>query len=401
MSDIDLPGLIVPVEARIDKLEKGLKRASDLQTRSALAMEKRAKLSAEKIGASYEGIGTRISASFKNLAVPFAGGLAGGVVGGIFSAALGSVSTDIRGVIGDLGDLNDASQRIGIDTESLQGLQHGFKLQGVEINDTTAALEKFVDGIGQAAQGEGTLKATFDRAGISIRDQNGKLKSTKTLLKEYADLVNNAPDPASKMALITDAFGRGGKGMVNAMDGGSAAIDAMITKAKEGGYVLDNDLVQEAAALDDKFDLLTGRVKTFFQAMVVHGAEALGVITSLKDSLPTLDALAGGTPANLLGQPLAEALTNDQALLDASQGQLKDMSAAYDDLQFSVTQATRAISDEIPYLIELGDTKTANNLDTITAKMDDLTGRFVAGKVPIEDYQRGMADLQGEARDAL
>ena len=56
------------------------------------------------------------------------------------------------------------------------------------------------------------------------------------------------------MALVSDAFGRGGKAMVGALDGGGAAVDDMVQKAKDGGYVLDSQLVSKAAELDGNID---------------------------------------------------------------------------------------------------------------------------------------------------
>ena len=44
----DLPGLVVDIEARIDKLEKGLKRANAAQNRASDQMERRARQSADK-----------------------------------------------------------------------------------------------------------------------------------------------------------------------------------------------------------------------------------------------------------------------------------------------------------------------------------------------------------------
>lgn len=49
--DTGLPGLVVEIEARIDKLEKGLKRANAAQAKAANDMERRAKANADKISA--------------------------------------------------------------------------------------------------------------------------------------------------------------------------------------------------------------------------------------------------------------------------------------------------------------------------------------------------------------
>ncbi len=43
----NLPGLVVDVEARIDKLEKGMQRAAKAQARGSNQMERRAQRSAQ------------------------------------------------------------------------------------------------------------------------------------------------------------------------------------------------------------------------------------------------------------------------------------------------------------------------------------------------------------------
>jgi tape measure domain-containing protein len=74
-----LPGLIVEIEGRVDKLEKALKRANKAQSGSANAMERRAKQSADRINATYGAMGNQIGATFKKMIGPALalGGVAG------------------------------------------------------------------------------------------------------------------------------------------------------------------------------------------------------------------------------------------------------------------------------------------------------------------------------------
>lgn len=225
-------------------------------------------------------------------------------------------------------------------------------------------------------------------------------------MKEFADLVNRTPDAAGKMALVTDAFGRGGKAMVGPMDGGSAALDDMVSKAKDGGYVLDTQLVAKAAELDDKFDRVTARVKTFFQTIVVEAAQATGVIDRFGErvdaTIPDLSLTAEGPKAeNLLGNSLAGKLAADPGAMKAAEADLRELQAAYDDLEFSVTQASMGISNEIPYLIEIGDTGAAEKLAAITGEMDDLTGKVQQGLIPTDEYSKEMVGLTTAAKEAL
>ena len=50
MTATDLPGLVVPIEARITALERGLQKANRAQQRAAAEMEGRAKKLLDRVG---------------------------------------------------------------------------------------------------------------------------------------------------------------------------------------------------------------------------------------------------------------------------------------------------------------------------------------------------------------
>lgn len=64
------PGLIVDVEARITKLERGLKQANDRQRKAAGEMERRAKQSADRIENTYGKMTRNVGAGFQRLVGP-------------------------------------------------------------------------------------------------------------------------------------------------------------------------------------------------------------------------------------------------------------------------------------------------------------------------------------------
>ncbi|HHW34332.1 MAG TPA: tape measure protein [Paracoccus solventivorans] len=109
-----LPGLVIDIEARINKLEQGLKRANDRQRKAAREMEATAKRSADKISKTYEGMGKRMQSVF---AMPglIRGGL--GVLGG------GAIALQIR----QYGRLADEATR----------MQNALRVVGLEGADLT------------------------------------------------------------------------------------------------------------------------------------------------------------------------------------------------------------------------------------------------------------------------
>ena len=97
----EMTGLIVDVEARINKLERGLAKANQTQRKAARQMEKTAEDNARRIGKAYDGIGPRIGKSLgaiKGLALPFAGGFLGGIAAGGVAGIVGNLDRVAEGI---------------------------------------------------------------------------------------------------------------------------------------------------------------------------------------------------------------------------------------------------------------------------------------------------------------
>jgi hypothetical protein len=197
---------------------------------------------------------------------------AGTVAIGVLAASLASGA--LRNAIKSVADLADSANRVGIDVEAFQGLQRGFQLAGVEATGFANSMEIFTQRLGEAVDGAGPLAKILRDNGIAIKDQNGEIRPTLDLLREFAWVIGSTATQAEKLALLNDAFGRSGRALSEAMSGGSAAIDGMIQSAIEGGYVLDEELVKRASELDDKFDDLTTRAMVFFKTLAVGTGEA-------------------------------------------------------------------------------------------------------------------------------
>lgn len=112
----DLPGLVVDIEARIDKLEKGLKRANAAQNRASDQMERRARQSADKLRDTYGRAGDGILATFKRLGP----GLAGGLVGGLTVGALSGLSQNLGRIVNETAQIGDEAKRAGVSVRALQ-----------------------------------------------------------------------------------------------------------------------------------------------------------------------------------------------------------------------------------------------------------------------------------------
>ena len=384
--------LIVMLEARISEFEKRMKTAERTGAKSYQGLQRGSSLATRRMEADAISAAARINQAMGSIHTQI-GGFAKAFAGGLVVGALSGIASAARNAVGEMADLADLADQIGIDVENLQGLQQGLKLAGVE--DATASLQGFTARLGDAAAGEGALADVMAEAGVKLKDRNGNMRDTLDILRDYADVVKNAPDAAAKMALVTEAFGKSGKAMVLAMSEGSAGIDGMIAEARAAGGVIDQDMIRKAAELDDKFDQVGARIGAIFKSGVISAAEFFGMFDRLDDLIPQ------GAAKNMLGDDLAAALEENSTALEKSKADLEQMGLLYDQLQQKVTFAADAISNEIPYLLELGQNDLALQLSDITGEMALLVAKVKEGKMPASELDAEMQKLITKAGVAL
>ena len=428
MSDAD-ERLIVMLEARISEFEKRMAKAEGTATRSYKGMRRGSQSATRAMERDMALASVRINQSLASISGQI--GKFGAAFGiGLGVGALSSFASAARGAVRNMADLADQADRIGMDVETFQGLKAGLQLSGVAANEAAGGLENFAQRLGDAASGQGELYKTLSRSGVAIRDQSGELRSTVDVMRDFADAVQGVQSPAERMAMVTDAFGKGGKAMVLAMAEGSAGIDEMIRLARESGVVIDEEMIRKAAKLDDQFDLVAQRMKTIWQTGVIGAAEFFGLVDSLSGtffqnsanyeailekfgSADAAAAMAGGWLA------LEEILKQSNAVEI-----LGDMAYSYDVLQNTANRATSAmagdiaaLSEEYPILgqalgnmagevdrlsaalqaaLDAGDVEAAkqyqaelgvavDNLSEVIAKVDEISGLDLSGAVSWAD----------------
>lgn len=386
--------LVVMLEARISEFEKRMAAAERRGTRTYTGLQRGSARATAQMEADALRAAGRINQALATVHSQI-GGFAKAFAGGVAVSALSGLAGAARAAVGEMADLADVADRVGIDVESFQGLQQGLKLAGVDASEATDALQAFTDRLGDAAKGQGTLAQVMAQSGVALTDSNGKMRNTLDILRDYADVVKNSPDAAQKMALVTEAFGRGGKAMVLAMSEGRAGIDGMISDARAAGGVIDESMIRKAAELDDKFDLVGQRIGAIFKSGIVSAAEFFGMFDRLDDLIPQ------GAAENLLGADLANALAENSTALEKSKEDLAELAYLYDQLQAQVTAAADTISNEIPYLVEIGADDLALELSDVTGEMGLLVAQVKDGKIPADQLGAEMQKLIDRAALAL
>ncbi|MFT6535426.1 MAG: hypothetical protein ACJAQU_000318 [Loktanella salsilacus] len=388
-----LPGLIVEIEGRVDKLEKALKRANKAQGTSATAMERRAKQSADKINSTYGAMGDKITGAFKKLGP--------GLVAGLSIGAVAAITSQMGSVVRAIAEIGDAAKIAGVSVERFQQLKFVATENRVEIDALTDGLKELSLRADEfVVTGGGSAADAFKRLGYGAADLSSKLDDPAALFAEIIDRMNDL-DKAAQIRVSDEIFGgSGGEQFVQLMGQGEGAIQATMDRAKEAGAVLDADLIKKAEDLDRRFAALQTRTSTFFKSLVIEVADAGAKITGLSSDVDDLfrtahqaDGLLGpGVVAEL--DASADAAGDNAVVI----GQLRQQ---YEGLSDQSVVLAPQLEMAAVQLRAFGEADAAAELATVAGEMRTLSNDMLDGTVSAEDFEAQLQALVDRAGDAF
>ena len=181
------------------------------------------------------------------------GSLQSAVVGVIGSAALGGLVKSLADVADRLGK---TSARLGISTEDLQKFRFAAEQSGIEVSTFDTALQRFTRRSAEAAEGTGVAKDAFKELGISLKNNDGTLKSNTQLLKEVADAFKGTQSQADRVRLAFKLFDTEGVKLINLLQQGSWAINAFGDQLESVNGVITDKSISAAEQFNDRLNIL-------------------------------------------------------------------------------------------------------------------------------------------------
>lgn len=400
MSDINMPGLIIPIEARIDRLEKSLAKAGQAQQRAARQMEAQARQNAERIGQSYARMPDGIVTAFnrlRGLAMPFAGGFLGGLAAGGVAQTVDS----LRHVATEIANIGNEARRAGLGTDAFQEWAYVANQNRISIDALTDGFKELSLRADEfITTGAGSAAEAFARLGFSAEDLRRRLENPSRLMLEIMRRLQGF-DRAAQIRIADEVFGgTGGERFVELLSQGQAALQATINRAHETGAVLDAELIARAEETDRAFRDLTTRVENFGKRAALAIAEALVEMADFRERLDRVfpDEAQGRA---ILGDQLYDALNRDRDALDQNAEAATRLRERYASLTDEASTAAGSLTQAVPQLASWGYTDQAANIGTIAEAMRALVSQFEAGEISAEDFTARLSDLQAEAAQAF
>lgn len=189
------------------------------------------------------------------------------------SLSVAGLSAWVKNAINAADEMSKIGQRAGVAVKDVAGLQLAFRQSGVSAEQFVPIMAKLGVAV---ANGNDALKAM----GISSRNADGSLKSTRQVLGEVSNAFSGYEAGANKTALAVKLFGEEGAKIMPLLNGGAQALDDYDAMAKKLGLTLEEDVAQQAEKFNDTIDLMG------------EGMQGVGRQVAA-ELLPTLSGLAG------------------------------------------------------------------------------------------------------------
>ncbi|WP_457660981.1 phage tail tape measure protein [Sinorhizobium medicae] len=239
---------------------------------------------------------TDVVASFGRIKNLVAGGA--GLVTGLVSAASVTALRDAASAIASIGD---EARRAGLDVKSFQELKFVAEQNRVGVDALTDGIKELnlradefiVTGGGSAAE-------AFQRLGYSAEDLKQKLEDPADLFTEIIGRLGEL-DKAAQIRIMDEIFGgAGGEQFVQLIEAGEAGIRDTIQAANDLGIVLDEQMIQKAADVDRKFNMLATTVGTKLKSAIVSAADSLAeFIDGFRDFQNQMNSTLQGRQAEI------------------------------------------------------------------------------------------------------
>ncbi|MBX3504363.1 MAG: hypothetical protein KF895_02705 [Parvibaculum sp.] len=199
--------------------------------------------SAANVGKSFQAVGRDVSTMAKRIVAGV--GLVGGALFALTKRAANA---------GDAA--GKSAQRVGMTSREWQRAAYAAELSGGSAEIMEAALVDLNKRTVMAVRGNKEAQESFRALGISLLDNEGKVKSTSTLLAEISERYANMADDQRKAAYAEKLFGGAGRTLIPLLNSGAAGLREMGDEAERLGRVIGDEAIEQSTEFNDNLSRL-------------------------------------------------------------------------------------------------------------------------------------------------
>ena len=242
-----------------------------------------------------------------------------GVVGAVGAVAGGIALATKKAV--EYGDsIDKTSKKIGMSTKAYQQWDFIMSQNGGSVESLSGAYKGLRNNLSGVQKGSKDSIAMFKKLGVSVKDNNGKLRSQDDIFEDCVKSLQKMTNETERALLGQKLFGKGFQDLAPLIDSGAGSIEKLKKEYADLGLGMSDEDIQRAVALGDSWDKV-GR--TFQMVGMQLGVTLMPYVQELTNTiikhLPEIKA--GLIPAlQTTGKVLGFLITHIRGVISAVAG---------------------------------------------------------------------------------
>jgi len=245
------------------------------------------------------------------------------------------------------------SDRLGMTTEKLIGLQHAAKINGVEQSGLNKSMEVFSKRLGEVDMGVGQARYALDKLGLSA-DALAE-KAPDEAIAIVADQIKNLETQSEKAAAANYLFGRSGTQLLNLFEQGSAGLAHYQAEVERLGVTYSRVDAANVEAANDALARMKDKMQGVVNKITIEMAPHIESLADLMTDTMDGGVDMGGAVTSAFASMSIGAMKFGKALLDVQIAIESVRSAGENKLTKMMTQAEIRSQALKRYRIETGD----------------------------------------------
>jgi len=163
--------------------------------------------------------------------------------------------------------IEETAKRIGVTADEEQRLDLLSKMAGTNIDALGRAFRQLSTHAYDAATKGGEFEKIFNQLGVTVRDNNGNLKTANQIFNETVLAISGMQSPLERTAAAQKLFGKGAGEVLTVINEGKPALQGMIKDVNDLALRLDDDTVKalddakkKTVILDNNFKVLSANI---------------------------------------------------------------------------------------------------------------------------------------------
>lgn len=161
-------------------------------------------------------------------------------------------------------DLNTLAAQTGLTTNEIQRFQFATEIIDVSLETLTKSMARLIRNMQGARQGSKNQIEAFEELGVTILENDGKLRNHHDVFEEIIDALGKTENETQRDAIAMQFFGRSAQELNPLILGGAEALRELGDEAEAAGLILSQEALDGANELNDAIDKLKATATNTF-----------------------------------------------------------------------------------------------------------------------------------------